>query len=145
MTDISTIDLSGFRELQRAVGQNATDKGFRQEGIAMSEIAHEIAPYDAALAANQILANYFSKRLNLIHDELSEAHEEIRNGHAPTEEYENTTPGKEGKPEGVPSELADIVIRTLDLADEYGIDLADVIVRKAQYNATREALHGKKF
>lgn len=49
------------------------------------------------------------------------------------------------KPEGVPSEIADIVIRCLDFAGEHGIDLAEVIREKLEYNATRARMHGKKF
>ena len=51
----------------------------------------------------------------MIHCELSEAVEEYRNGHGFTEIYYND----DGKPEGVPVELADAVIRLLDAAVEY--------------------------
>lgn len=51
----------------------------------------------------------------MIHCELSEAVEEYRNGHGLTEIYYND----DGKPEGVPVELADAVIRTLDTAVKY--------------------------
>jgi NTP pyrophosphatase (non-canonical NTP hydrolase) len=48
------------------------------------------------------------------------------------------------KPEGIPSELADIVIRVMDCAVEYGIDLEDEITLKMAYNATRPHKHGGK-
>jgi NTP pyrophosphatase (non-canonical NTP hydrolase) len=48
------------------------------------------------------------------------------------------------KPEGVPSELADVVIRALDAADAWGIDLGAVIEEKLAYNATRGHRHGGK-
>jgi hypothetical protein len=44
-----------------------------------------------------------------------------------------------------PIELADIIIRVLDLAEGFGIDMEDAIRRKMEYNKTRERKHGKKF
>ena len=52
---------------------------------------------------------------------------------------------KDGKPEGVPFELADIVIRCFDMADAFGIDLEAAILEKHEFNKTRPYLHGKKF
>lgn len=49
---------------------------------------------------------------------------------------------EKGKPEGVPSELADIVIRVGDMCARYKIDLAYEIERKLKYNQTRPMLHG---
>lgn len=48
------------------------------------------------------------------------------------------------KPEGFGSELADIIIRVFDLAEELGIDLGAEVLRKMRYNATREYRHGGK-
>lgn len=49
-----------------------------------------------------------------IHCEASEAFQEWRQGHLATETYT----GADGKPEGVPSELADIVIRVFSFCLE---------------------------
>jgi NTP pyrophosphatase (non-canonical NTP hydrolase) len=48
------------------------------------------------------------------------------------------------KPEGIPSELADVVIRVFDAASQYGIDLEHEIMLKMEYNATRQHRHGGK-
>jgi NTP pyrophosphatase (non-canonical NTP hydrolase) len=50
--------------------------------------------------------------------------------------------GVEGKPEGVPSELADLIIRVLDYSEEHGINLLHHIIEKMAYNDTREVRHG---
>lgn len=46
------------------------------------------------------------------------------------------------KPEGVPSEFADIIIRVLDACAAYGIDIDAAIAEKMAYNATRPYKHG---
>jgi NTP pyrophosphatase (non-canonical NTP hydrolase) len=48
------------------------------------------------------------------------------------------------KPEGVGSELADIVIRVMDLSRRTKIDIVAEIRRKMRYNATRPHRHGGK-
>lgn len=51
--------------------------------------------------------------------------------------------GFEAKPVGVPSELADILIRTLDACAAWGIDIDAALLRKIKYNATRPHKHGR--
>lgn len=77
-----------------------------------------------------------------MHTELSEAWEEIRNNHAPREVYYN--PDRPEKPEGFGVELADCVIRILDTAEAYGINIENLIQRKMKYNETRSHRHGGK-
>lgn len=74
----------------------------------------------------------------LIHSEASEALEDIRDG--------NMLPSVDEKlkPIGLPSELADIIIRVVGFARKHNIDLADAVVRKMLYNETRPHKHGGK-
>lgn len=76
-----------------------------------------------------------------MHSELSEALEEIRNGHAVTEIYY----GKEGKPEGVPVEFADAIIRICESAQKRGVPLVRALREKLQFNLTRPQRHGGKI
>jgi len=68
------------------------------------------------------------------HSELTEAWEELRSGHAPDEVYYN---GNNPKPEGFPVELADAIMRILDLAAELSVDIDGAIQIKMAYNETR--------
>lgn len=80
-------------------------------------------------------------QVGLIHSEVSELFEEYRKGHQPNKPYYRA----DGKPEGINAELADIVIRCLDFAEGYGIDLESAILEKHKFNTTRPHKHGKKF
>lgn len=48
------------------------------------------------------------------------------------------------KPCGIPSELADLLIRTCTIAGKYGIDLEQAVREKMAYNKTRPHRHGGK-
>lgn len=79
-----------------------------------------------------------SKYFALLHGEVSEAMEDDRVGKH--ELYFD----QHGKPCGLPSELADIVLRVFDMCGEYDIDLFDALIKKMAYNKTRPHKHGGK-
>jgi NTP pyrophosphatase (non-canonical NTP hydrolase) len=59
-------------------------------------------------------------------------------------EFRKGGSGKPMKPLGFRSELADIVIRVMDLAERHGIDLQKDIEEKMLFNETRPYRHGGK-
>jgi len=136
--------LTELRTLQASIGAANAAKGFHQEGDGLRHAALKYAqPSDAAS-----LRNYYANKLLLVVSEVVEAHDELRKGRAIDETYYPTK--DEGfaapfKPEGVISELADVVIRVMDFCDEAGLDLAAMIEEKLEFNATRSHMHGKAF
>lgn len=78
------------------------------------------------------------EQIALIHSEASEALEEYRDN-APIS-YD----GAKGKPEGIASEYADIIIRVCHYSKLLGIDLEYELDRKLKFNLTRGHRHGGK-
>jgi len=83
----------------------------------------------------------FGEDIALMHSELSEALEAHRAGHDSTEMW---FAAPDGKPEGIPSEFADVIIRIFHRAGEEGIDIAEALLQKMMYNETRPYRHGGK-
>ncbi len=83
----------------------------------------------------------FGEICALIHSEISEAFEEYRKGLDPKVTY---LAGPDAKPEGIPTELADTIIRILDYCAHEGIDIEAAMTRKHLYNTTRPYRHGGK-
>lgn len=79
-------------------------------------------------------------KIALIHAELSEAVEEARKSPNYSAIYYDSS-----KPEGFAVELADALIRILDLFGALGIDATRFVRIKHEYNKTRHRRHGGKL
>jgi NTP pyrophosphatase (non-canonical NTP hydrolase) len=150
-----------FRALQQRVGEGNDKRGFHAESDRLKADVSKAGSWIEFSTLNAI-RNYQITKLALVIGEASEAIEELRAGREVTEAYypTNSDPtlshesvirsDRTGadlvahKPEGVPSELADIVIRCMDFGHEWGIDLAAAIEEKLDYNETRPFMHGGK-
>lgn len=124
-TIVSEMD---FEELRKGINKgieiahnNAVDKGF-WDGVGLSpkHILYERAAF-----------------LMLMVSELGEACEAQRKNITKSEHIPEFT--------GEEEELADCIIRILDYAGSYHLRLADAMIAKMQFNATRPRKHGKRY
>ena len=108
-----------FNEIQQDAYQNAEDKGFwdgHQKGLGPLSIER------------------VGLSLSLIHSEISEALEAARDDYPDSKKI-----GPRGNFE---EELADAVVRIMDLAERLDLDVATAILEKMAFNAGRPFMHG---
>jgi len=83
----------------------------------------------------------FGEIMMLIVTEAAECYEHYRNGQDINEVFY----GKDDKPDGVPIEMADIIIRVLDACEAFSIDIERALYIKMAFNETRPHRHGGKL
>ena len=84
------------------------------------------------------------EKLALIHSELSEALEEVRDAGSDFDRLRTIRHREDGKPEGFAVELADAIVRIADLADALGVNLTTALEEKMAFNETRPPKHGRE-
>lgn len=109
----------------------------KYSGLNLNALGDVIAEWRASKGFVTGAANV-PEKLMLIVSECSEALEDFRDGRM-------NSYVQDGKPCGFPSELADVVIRVLDLAQALSIDLEKEIAVKMAFNETRPHKHGRKI
>lgn len=118
-------DKYDLNDLAKDIHATAKEKGWHEEGDSSDRIPTLLA---------------------LVHSEVSEALEAYRCwGKKDISDFiPNMEERYNGKPEGFPSELADVTIRVLDICALYDIDIQAAIGLKMAYNKTRPYRHGGK-
>ena len=145
-----------IRQMMHEVHENARDHGWWD--------AHKVEGDPDGAPLRDLTVDEILSKVMLVVTELSEAVEDARlPGFHPQELYfqvfmapngrltaadffvdQGRHVGPKDKPEGFGVEIADAVIRLLDLADAMRIDLPRLIEMKHQFNKTREFRHGNK-
>ena len=111
-------------------------------GKTLSELAKEVhaLAWTKGWHSEDESVDAFTERMcNNLHDEVSELHEAWRNNLL---QHHCDKPGL--KLTFLEEELADIIIRTLDNAQELGVDIERAVRLKHEYNKSRAYRHGGK-
>lgn len=119
---------STFNQLAQRAFQISADHGFWP------------VRFDAAQIHTPEQQMLVAQKIALIHSEASEALEDLRVGAIKT-----TINPETGKVTGLPSELIDVLIRTLDLLAAMGVDIDQLVQLKTEYNKNRPMKHGGKL
>lgn len=138
-TDTTVIESVGpefvaqFRSLQLQVYATARSKGWWKHRDALEAAA--AATGDVGLAEFAVLCNKLSLQMLMV-TEVAESTEGLRHGDPPDDKVPEFTASE--------AELADVVIRIMDMAERYKLRVAEAIVAKAIMNAGRPYMHGGK-
>lgn len=104
----------------------------------LAEMANEVYAWCHSKGWEPDSERQFGTECALLHSEISEALEAFR------ERGFDSWDGEGGKPEGVGSEFADLLIRLLHYSRVHGVDLEEEYERKMAYNQKRPYRHGGK-
>ena len=133
----------GLNELRDEAHRIAREHGFKDASIPedfmlmVSEISEALEDHRAGRLAHEM--HYENKRVPTPEGEkMCEVHHYLMgDGHCSCFRDDK-------KPCGIPSELADVVIRVLHFCGKHGINIEAAVTEKMTYNETRPYKHGGK-
>ena len=140
----------GFEVASRAIYLNNVEKGWWEDpsrnfgelmALIHSEVSEALEAYRDGDDINDIAYEYPD-----LYEVVSDSGETVKIVGAQEESTLQTEDGEIvlGKPVGVASELADVIIRILDVAEGLNIPVTQALIEKHQYNQTRSYRHGQK-
>ena len=140
----------GFEVASRAIYLNNVEKGWWEDtsrnfgelmALIHSEVSEALEAYRDGDDINDIAYEYPD-----LYEVVSDSGETVKIVGAQEESTLQTEDGEIvlGKPVGVASELADVIIRILDVAEGLNIPVTQALIEKHQYNQTRSYRHGWK-
>lgn len=121
--------ITAWETLEDLAYANSAAKGFWDDNP-------KPPPTDLPAQAKHLMTAAPTK-ICLTHSELSEALEGIRAGDPPDDKIPEFTSSE--------AELADAVIRIMDMAKAFNLRVGRAVVAKMAFNATRPPKHGKAF
>lgn len=121
-----------FNALQSEAHATMKEKGWwnSRRNLEIAAETHSPALCEFAKVTNQMAM------LMLMATELAEAAEGLRHGNPPDDKVPQFTAAE--------AELADVILRIMDMAEAYGWDVAGAIIAKAEMNKGRAHMHGGK-
>ncbi len=140
---ISQAFIASFNDIQRLVNQTAHDKGWYESSLAdqLKELDQHYVSQGGEIcttAWRELGGIEDARRIALMHSELSEGLEGLRHGNPPSDHIPEFS--------SIEEELADCIIRIMDVSQERGWKVAEAIEAKRKFNNTRTHRHGgKKF
>jgi|SRR5690606_31312648 len=140
----------GFEVASRAIYLNNVEKGWWEDpsrnfgelmALIHSEVSEALEAYRDGDDINDIAYEYPD-----LYEVVNDSGETVKIVGAQEESTLQTEDGEIvlGKPVGVASELADVIIRILDVAEGLNIPVTQALIEKHQYNQTRSYRHGGK-